>query len=260
MKEALTGLARAIVILAVLLVIMNVVKTVIYKDDMNKEEQEVNVVEPGDDQGKVTQEKTKYDDKYDYKSLFDKYDFKMIQENFGSDLKDEYFSQGFTNKLYLFLSTISTTKNTFMLHCNNTQTITEENMNSKIKELFGNVEYTPTSYENNDKTFTVTYDETKRVYTVVNKKCSGIDTTKGYVDTIFLGGKTTDNTLEVYETAHYINYENDNGLLKVVHHKDVLSNSEAVKDPNANNVFATYKLVFTKLESGVVLNKVEKVN
>ena len=78
MKEALTGLARAIVILAVLLVIMNVVKTVIYKDDMNKEEQEVNVVEPGDDQGKVTQEKTKYDDKYDYKSLFDKYDFKMI--------------------------------------------------------------------------------------------------------------------------------------------------------------------------------------
>ena len=256
MKEVFTGLLRAVIILFVLLVIMNLIKMYINNPNGETKKDEEIV----DNSGTVNVNlSTNYDNKYNYKSLFDKYDYSVYQENFGDDFKTTYFDGDLTNEFYLFASVINLTKNNYVIYCNATEKIDESVINNKIKELFGEVEYAPVSYENNKKTFSITYNENDKNYTVVNKKCSGLEANEGHVDTVFLGGKTENDTLEVYINAHYIDYENKNGLLKLIHYKDVSSNSIKVADPNASNVFAKYRMIFNKKGDNITLSKIEKV-
>lgn len=255
MKEVFTGLLRAVIILFVLLIIMNVVKMYINKPSDDTKEEEI-----VDKTGVNVNISTNYDTKYNYKSLFDKYDFTVYQENFGSDFRTTYFDNNLTNEFYLFASVINLTKSNYVIYCNATEKIEASIIDSKIKDLFGEVEYTPVSYTNNQKTFSITYNEKDKNYTVTNKNCSGFEANKGHVDTVYLGGKSVDNVLEVYMTAHYIDYENQDGLLKVIHYKDISPNTNKVSDPNADNAFAKYRMVFNKVGEKITLSKIEKVS
>ena len=255
MKEVFTGLARAIIVLFVLLIIMNAVKMVMNSSSDNSSSEEIIDTKDGVNVNKSTS----YDNKYNYKTLFDRYNYAVYQENFGSDFRTIYFDNTLTNEFYLFASVIDLTKSNYVIYCNGQEKIEENVIKSKIKDLFGDVDYTPVSYTNDAKTFSITYNEKDKNYTVVNKKCSGLEANEGHVDTVFLGGKSTDNLLEVYITAHYIDYENDNGLLKVIHYKDINPTSSKVPDPNIDNVFAKYKMIFTKNGEYITLTKIEKV-
>ena len=248
MKDALTGFVRAVAILFVLLLIMNMVKYIVY--GIPKEE--IKIVE---DSGN---EENKYDNNYEYKELFSNYDYTVIQENFGEDFKDLYFANSLNNDFYLFSSVISLSKNNFVLFCNNTMKIMGDEVSSRVKKLYGNVEFTPASYTTKNGLISIVYNAKENTYTVTNKKCSGLNADEAHVDTILLGGKTTDNILEVYFTAHYIEYSKENGLLKVVHHKDVSPASSIVNKPNEDNAFTKYKLVFEKNGDNVIFKKLER--
>ncbi len=257
MKEALTGLGRAVIIIVILLVIMNIAK--VFFRDPNKQ-QEV-IINPSivDDKEDDKKKDEKYDNDYDYEAIYNKYNFKTVEGFYGKDFKKLYYEgNNFTNEYYLYLSVIDSNRNNYIFVCNNDFTIKESEVNTKMKELFGEVTYTPTSYTSSDKTFSITYNEKKKNYTVKTSKCAGISPYTDYVETKYLGGIHKDNTIEIYENAYYVNYVDENGVKVEKLHKDVTEYSSIVLTQDDKS-FAKYKLVFEINNNGIVFKKVEPV-
>jgi len=255
MKEAMTGLGRAVIIIVILLVVMNVAK-VLLRDPNKQEEVIVNpsIVDDKEDNKKKDE---KYDNDYDYESIYNKYNFRTVEGFYGKDFKKLYYEgESLTNEYYLYLSVIDSTRNNYIFVCNNDFTIKDSEVNSKMKELFGEVNYTPTSYASSDKTLSITYNEKNNNYTVKTNRCAGIPPYTDYVETKFLGGIHKDNTIEIYENAYYVNYVNENGVKVEKIHKDVTEYSAVVLSQDDNS-FAKYKMVFEIVNNGIVFKKVE---
>jgi hypothetical protein len=259
MKEAMTGLGRAVVIILILLVVMNIAKG--FMRDPNKKEEVIINPSIVDDEDKDDDKKKNqdFDNDYDYESIYDKYNFKTLEGFYGNDFKKLYYDKAdFTNEYYLYLSVINQTRNNYIFVCNNDFSIKESDVNNKIKELFGNVNYTPTSYTSSDKSFSITYNEKSKNYTIKTSKCAGILPYTNYIETKYLGGIHKDNTIEIYENAYYVSYVKKDGQYREVLHKDVTEySSEALSQ--GENSFAKYKLIFEIVNNSIVFRKVESV-
>ena len=216
MKDAMTGLIRAVVILFAFLLVFNLVKPMImksqsssslddvYDDGMGFYDDEDGSSDKKEDTGTSTTT-VKYDNNYDYRSLYEQYNYDSILEVFGSEFK-KYYYQGkkLDNDYYLYVSIVNLTKNKFVLLCNNQIDISEEKVLEKVKQLFGNVEFTHKSYTSEDKNFIITYDATTKTYKVENMKCSGIRKGNEFIETKLLGGSSKDDELFIYEQAHLV--------------------------------------------------------
>ena len=257
MKEAMTGLGRAVVIIIVLLILMNIAK-MLFKDP-NASHVDVNpgIIDDGGDKDKDKDKDIKFDNDYDYKALYEIYNFKVVEEYYGKDFKKIYYEkENFTNEYYLYLSVINLTKNNYIFVCNNDFTITESEVNKKMKELFGEVTYTATSFKNSDNTFSITYNAKKNNYNVKTTKCAGVVPYTNYVETSYLGGLHKDNTIEIYENAYYVSYVTSNGITQEKLHKDVNEYSSEVYTQDSNS-FAKYKLIFEIKNYGIVFKGLE---
>ena len=136
MKEAMTGLGRAVVIILILLVVMNIAKG--FMRDPNKKEEVIinpSIVDDKDkDDGKKKNQD--FDNDYDYESIYDKFNFKTLEGFYGNDFKKLYYDKAdFTNEYYLYLSVINQTRNNYIFVCNNDFSIKESDVNNKIKEI-----------------------------------------------------------------------------------------------------------------------------
>ena len=248
MKEAMTGLGRALIILFVLLLIMNVGKLFMPKSDNNSGQEQV--VDVGENEEKEKEKKTgNYDNAYKYEELYEKYNYLMVQEYFGEDFKDIYYKgKEFTKEFYLYLSVINLTKNNYIVVCNSSNTLKASDVHAKIKELFGgSVQYSPISYTSKDKSISIEYNEETKEYVVKTKRCAGVNQDKPHVETKFLGGKKVDDTsFEIYENAYYVKISQVEGNLVFEYHKDVFETSTKVYDTSKmdESTFAKYRMIF----------------
>jgi len=247
MKEAMTGLGRALIILLVLLLIMNVVKLFMPKNDSGSGQEQI--VDIGENEEKENEKKKgNYDNAYKYEELYDKYNYFMVQEYFGEDFKDIYYKgKEFTKEFYLYLSVINLTKNNYIVVCNSSNTLKASDVHAKIKELFGSVQYTQTSFTTKNGDLSIEYNDETKEYVVKTKRCAGVNQDKPHVETKFLGGKKTDeNAFEIYENAYYVKISQVEGNLVFEYHKDVFETSTKVYDTSKmdESTFAKYRMIF----------------
>ncbi len=247
MKEAMKGLGRAVLILFVFLVIMNVTK-MLFVNSEPKGYDEVNIYdeEAEKDKKNKVDDKSEFDNNYNYEAIYKMYSYNLVQENFGSEFKNIYYKgEPFTNEFYLFLSIVNLTKNNFLVACENEVKVPEVNVNTKMQELFGGVNYTPISFTNKDKTLEIKYDEAKKEYIVKTKECSGVKPNNPYMSTKLLGGVSKDNYIEIVEEAHYITFEEKDGEKVETGHVGVDEGSSIVTDNSKVN-YPKYRFKFVK--------------
>lgn len=254
MKEAGKGFIRAVGILIVLLVIFNLMKPMIYGNSKPSDEDAYGV---NGDGSETVPTKVAYDSKHDYESIYDNYSFRFIQEIFGNEFQDYYYkNKSFDDNLYLFVTVMNLTKNKFTLVCHNNVEISEATIKAKMTELFGNVTFTNKSYTTSDNNLVITYNDDIKMYTVENRRCSGVDVKKGYVETKFLGGKENDGTIEIYENAHLVKQTEDaNGVLTINNYYGV---GESTGIAKTTNNYYIYKYIFTKSGDSFYLTGIEK--
>ena len=262
MKEAMTGLGRALIILFVLLLIMNVGKLFMPKSDNNSGEEQV--VDIGENEEKEKEKKNgNYDNAYKYEELYEKYNYQMVQEYFGEDFKDIYYKGNeFTKEFYLYLSVINLTKNNYIVVCNSSNSLKASDVHAKIKELFGSVPYTQTSFYSKDGNLSIEYKADTNEYVVKTKRCAGISQETPHVETKFLGGKKVDDTsFEIYENAYYVKISQVEGNLVFEYHKDVFETSTKIYDTSKmdESTFAKYKMIFEVKNDNYYLKAIKNV-
>ncbi len=253
MKDALKGFIRAVIILFGMLLVFNLLKPIIFSRENNNANDNYGIPnnEVIDNNKSID---IQFDYNNDYSSLYRKYDFKNTEEMFGKEFRDYYYDdKKFDNEFYLYTAIVNLAKNNFILICNDTVEYSEKEVSDKIYELFGEVEYSPISYTSKDENLTIVYDGTNKKYSVTNKKCIGIDARTGYIETEFLGGKESGNTIVIYERAHLIKEMKENDLDRLIHYKGVFESTGVANDENYN----IYELIFEKNNNNFSLIEVK---
>lgn len=191
------------------------------------------------------------------KLLYEKVNYKMVQENFGSEFVNLYYEMDantFSDEFIIYLGIINLYKNDFINNCYETLEISKYEVQNKIKEIFGDIDFSFVSFESRDKLFSFIYDNEKEMYIVNNKKCSGIEFGIPHVETDFIKGVLKDDYLEIYEYVYYVEYiEKDNGALipnfySSLNNNGTLVSSEFLDDDDKEKM-PIYKIVFS-LENG----------
>lgn len=271
MNGVLKGFIKAFLILAIIVSIWYVVS---YKIWQNRG------FDDNLDLSKYFEEEKKYyeeviDNKEDIaKSLYSKINFKMVEENFGTNFFEEYYGKdstnlkNFTDEFIVYLAIINLQKDLFMTECNQTQVLSSEKVDDKIKEIFGkNVEYENVSYSNSDGSFIIEYLAESNSYKVTNTKCSGIGFKKNYIETEFFESKVVNNDIIVTEIVYYTSYslKSDGSYVLNFHYgldenSQVIYNSSMGNDIDKNK-FMKYNYTFIEgSNDNYYLSKIEKVN
>jgi len=237
MKDAIKGFVRAAVILFGLLLVLNLLKPVLFAKEDNNDISGYEIKNDTDDIG------IEFDNKNDYSLIYQTYSFKGIEEVFGKEFKSYYYeNKKFDDEFYLYTAIVNLARSNFVLICNNTVEYDEKEVTDKIEEMYGKVNYSNISYTSKDENLIINYDADNKKYSVTNKRCLGIDASNGYIETELLGGKDSENMIEIYERAHLIKPEISDGITSYINYKGVTESTGISKDEK----YSIYKYVFEK--------------
>ncbi len=252
MNDLFKGLGRAVAILLGILVVYNLMKPVIFKKS------NVIIEDPNGFSSEENNDirKMAYDNKHDYKTMYEKYNFELVQDIFGDEFIAYYYhNRPFNNDFYLFLSIANLTKNKFVLLCNNTLEFSYKEVSDVANSLFDNVILEKASYTTEDGNLSIDYDEETNRFIVKNKRCSGIGLNENYIETKYIGGIENNGVIEIYENAHLIERQEKNGLIKLTHHKGTYLDSPIVTNGN----YSKFKMIFEMDGSSYYLVGIQEV-
>ena len=199
----------------------------------------------------------------DYKALYGKVNYKFLEENFGSEFYDIYYMNvPFSNEYYLYVAIINIIHKELITECNYYRELSSVEVEWKVKEIFGDVDFKKISFETEDKHLSITYNQEMDVFIVKTNSCSGYDYKNGGIYTTATDYKVEGDYLYIYEKAMYLNYTYDNfGNLIFNYHNGLKSTDKIV----ANDIdsidldsVTSYKLLFRKTNDSYAFVGVQK--
>lgn len=208
-------------------------------------------------------------DQSEAKSLYEMVNFEMVQENYGEEFFNIYYdseyTDSFSDEYIVYLGIINLYKNDFINNCYGTFEVSVNDVDNKIKEIFGNdIEYINTSFSNKDKTLEIQYDNEKDMYVVTNYRCSGIEFGKGHIVTEFIEGKLDSGYLEIVEYVYYMDYQKEENGRYVLNFYDSLNNSgniisEEVLSDSDKEKMPIYKLIFKEEAGNYIFKDIKRI-
>lgn len=263
-NSAVRGLLKATVILGFVFIVIYFLsynKWLTYKDSFDdvditygKTEQKENV----DGKDKETTVNT-----VDYKKIYEKINYEFLEYNLGEDFFDVYYGSNIiTDEYYIFVGLIHLLNNETVLNCNLVKEIGANDVDLKIKELFGNVKYIKKSFATANDIFKVEYNYSTDKYVVTTSKCSGFDFDNGGIKNIYVNGEIKGDYLYIYEKSLYLNYTYDgNGNIIFNYHANINKDSDIIANSldkiNLDNI-ATYKYIFKNNNGVYTLESISK--
>ncbi len=254
MGEMAKGLAKALIILAVILLVFSLLP----KNNSTLEDIE-NLKFIYEEKDAIKEEESKID----HLELYEKVSYDLLQENFGSSFFNIYFEgEKFTNEFYLYTSVINLIKNDTKINCTLEKDINKVEVYSKIKEIFGNnVEFIDQSYEN--KNISIKYDEKTSNYHIKTNKCSEYDYKNGGIREEYYKTSKIGNIIYIYTKAMYVDYSNDeNGSIIFNYHQGVSKNDITISNDISTinkDLLPTYRYVFEINGNNYYFKKVEEI-
>ena len=250
-KGMLKGLAFVIIVGAIIYFVS-------YRNWLNQDFGDL-VVEYKEDEDVI--KPTKED--VDYKDIYDKVNFKMLEENFGSEFYDMYYMNiPFSDEYYLYVAIINIIHKELLTECNYYREISSVEVEWKVKEIFGDVEFKKISFETKDKHLSINYNEGMDIFIVRTNSCSGYDYANGGIYTTALDYKTEGDYLYIYEKAMYLNYTYDNFNNLLFNYHEGIHSTDRIIANDIDKVdlakIPTYKLLFKKTNDSYAFVGVQK--
>ena len=200
------------------------------------------------------------DTKTSYEFLYNKVGYEFLKKNLSPEYYDRYFlGKKFDNDFYLTVAIANLINNDIKTNCSFEKEFNRVEVLSKIKELFGNVEYEDRSLNNDN--ISITFDTSG--YHVKANKCSGFDYKNGGIKEEYVKSTTIGDFLYLYTRALYVDLiENEDDLLVFNYHDGINKEDKIIANDISNvdmeNV-STYKYIFKKVDGNYIFDSVIKV-
>ena len=222
------------------------------KEDYTQTETDIGT----DKDTKPTETVSKIDDKK-AKIIYNKYRFNNLENYYGSDFKDIYYSnKEFTSEYMIYLAIINLYSNDIQLSCHFKKEIPANDLDIKIKELFGNHLYEKKSFTVGK--FSVVFENDN--YSIDIDNCNNNPLNHNFIGCDYYGNKEEDGRLIITEIAYLVSIKEDGGL-GYNYHQDVTESSKILgHDYNLidKDTFTKYSYVFVNNGSNYYLEKIVK--
>ena len=188
------------------------------------------------------------------KNILSFYDYSKIEKNYGSYFKDIYFyNKPIDSEYMIYIATLNMIDD-FSNDCNIKKVISKQDMDSKVKLLFGDRQYEDVSFELDG--LNVVYEDGR--YTIETNKCANIDLMGNQVITEYVSNKVKDNKLIITIYAYLVTFDDN----RYNYYKDVNRDSELLGHDISlidKKNFTKYNLVFNISNNNYYLEGFEKV-
>ena len=199
---------------------------------------------------------SKIDDKK-AKSLYNKYRFSTLENIFGSEFKDiYYYNRDFSSEYMIYLAIINLYNNDIQFNCHFKKEISANDLDIKIKELFGNHLYEKKSFTVGK--FIVNYEN--NVYNIEIDSCENSTLNHNFIGCDYYTNKEENGRLIITEIAYLVSIKEDGGL-GYNYHEDVTESSKILgHDFNLidKENFSRYSYIFVNDGSNYYLEKIVK--
>ena len=199
---------------------------------------------------------SKIDDKK-AKNIYNKYRFNNLENFYGSDFKNIYYSNAdFSSEYMIYLAIINLYGNDIQLNCHFKKEIAANDLDIKIKELFGNHLYNKISFTVGK--MIVNYENDS--YKIEIDSCDNNLLNRNFVGCDYYGNKEEDGRLIITEIAYLVSIKDDGGL-GYNYHEDVTEDSKILgNDLNLidKKNFSKYSYIFINDGSNYYLEKIVK--
>ena len=230
-NSAVRGLVKAVIILGFIFIALYIFS---YSKWSNRNFDDIDITYGGTQQQEQKDEKQKV--KADYKDLYGKINYEFLEYNLGYEFFDIYYNnKEFTDEYYLFVGIINLIKNDMLVNCKINMELNRLDIDNKIKELFGNIQYNNKSFKTNDGALSFEYDENSQKYLIKTNKCSGFDYSSGGIKNIYVESVIEDEYLYIYEKSLFLDYTKDSfGNIIFNYHEGLDKNSKVVSNSLEN--------------------------
>ena len=202
-------------------------------------------------------EKTSKIDDKKAKTLYDKYRFNNLENFFGSEFKDIYYAnKNFSSEYMIYLAIVNLYGNDIQLNCHFKKEISANDLDIKIRELFGNHLYEKKSF--NVGKMSVVYDNNN--YNIEIDNCENNILNHSFIGCDYYSNKEENGRLIITEIAYLVSIKEDGGL-GYNYHQDVMESSNILgHDLNLidRDLFAKYSYIFVNNGSNYYLEKIVK--
>ena len=199
---------------------------------------------------------SKIDDKK-AKNLYNKYRYSTLENYYGDAFKNIYYGgEDFSSEYMIYLAIINLYSNDIQINCNFKKEISANDLELKIKELFGNHLYEKKSFTVGK--ISVNYENDS--YSIKIDNCDNTLLNRNYVGGDYYSNKEADGRLIITEIAYLVSIKEDGGL-GYNYHQDVMESSKILgHDLNLidKDSFAKYSYVFVNNGSNYYLEKIVK--
>ena len=199
----------------------------------------------------------------DYKKYYERVNFGFLEENFGSEFYDMYYSnEEFSNSYYLFVSVINLINKNIITECNYSREFNAVEIEWKVNEIFGNVDFKKESFETKDKHLSIKYNENVDTFIVTTNACSGYDFKNGGIYTTAVDYSVSNDYLIIEEKPLYLDYSYDNNGNLVFNYHGGINKENLVVANNIESVdlkkIPSIKLLFKKNNDTYNFVKIQK--
>ena len=261
MKDASKGFIKAIVILGVLFAIIYVSS---YKRWINKDFSSNKISYNYTDEEKNNESIVGANaDNINFLDLYNSVNYEFLENNFGEEFFDIYYNnQKFNNNFYIFVGIINLINKELLINCNYDRNLSLSQVDSTIKNIFGNVIYDNVSFKTKNGYLSIDYDDELKSYHVVANRCSGFDFSNGGIKTEYYESSSSGGYLYVDEKAMYMDYSLDStGKFSFNYHSGIRKN-DAVLSNNFEEIdkskLPTYRLIFKNIDDKYYFDSVKK--
>ena len=259
-NSAVRGFFKAIIIVGVLFIIVYYIS---YNKWLNHNFDNVDITYRTNDNTKNN--KPVKDDK-EYQTLYSNINYELLEYNFGEEFYDIYYNnKPFYDEYYIYVGIINIIKNDIIVNCNLEKTITSSELKTKIKSLFGNVNYSNKSFTTKNNKISISYNSNEDKYTVkLNGTCSGYDYSLGGIKNIYRSTETNGDYLYIYEKALYVeNVKDNNENVIFNYHNDINKDSKIISNNFEKIDFGslpTYVYKFVKENNQYTIKSIMKAS
>ena len=199
---------------------------------------------------------SKIDDKK-AKALYNKYRFSTIENYFGSEFKDIYYNnKDFSSEYMIYLAIVNLYTNDIQLTCHLKKEISANDLDLKIKELFGNHLYEKKSFTIGK--LSVNYEND--TYKIEVDNCNASSLNHNFIGCDYYTNREENGRLIITEIAYLVSIKEDGGL-GYNYHQDVFESSKILgHDLNLidKDSFSKYSYIFVNDGSNYYLEKIVK--